>query len=101
MILDGDSVSALVLGSKNFYSYPRTPVTYSKLGGLGFLSTPPVIESRLSEAGREVRLMRVLLESGNTLGLGVDENTALVITALLTKPIATVISFMIHCYRIE
>lgn len=90
MILEGDSISALVIGSQYFYSYPRTPVIYNKKGGLALINTPYVTESRLSEAGREVRLMRTLLETNYTKGLGIDENTAFIVTSPLTNPVGKV-----------
>lgn len=90
MILEGDSMSALVAGSPTFLSFPRTPVAFNKKGGLALLNTSHVIESHLSEKGREVRLMRALIESGSNKGLGVDENTALIITNPLVKPVGEV-----------
>lgn len=89
MILDGDPISALVTGTR-FFSFPRVPFTFSRKGGLGLLNIDYVVESRLSEKGREVRLMRTLLESGISQGIGVDENTAFVVNDPLSRPVGNV-----------
>lgn len=73
-----------------FISFPRIPFSFRKEGGLGLLNVDYVIESHLSEKGREVRLMRTLLESDVSKGLGIDENTALVITNPLSRPVGKV-----------
>lgn len=90
MILDGDSISSLVIGSRYFYSFPRVPLSLRKKGGLNLLELTTIIESQLSEKGREVRLMRALLDSGIPRGIGVDENTALVISNPFVRPIGEV-----------
>jgi len=45
-------------------------------GGLGSFPLG-VLDTHFSERGREYRLARLLLDSGTTLGAGIDENTAL------------------------
>lgn len=82
-------MSALVTGTR-FVSFPSIPFSFRKEGGLDLLNVDYVIESQLSERGREVRLMRTLLESDIAKGLGVDENAALVVTNPLTRPVAKV-----------
>ncbi|KAI9564893.1 hypothetical protein GHT06_008634 [Daphnia sinensis] len=91
VILEGDSISALVSGTR-FISFPRMPYSIRKEGGLALLNSDYVIESHLSEKGREVRLMRTLLESDISRGFGVDENTALVVNNPLSKPVGQVIT---------
>ena len=89
VILEGDSISALTAGTR-FISFPRAPLTIRKEGGLALLDIDCVIESQLSEKGREVRLMRTLLDSGVSRGLGIDENTALVVNNPLSRPVGKV-----------
>ena len=97
-ILGGDSMNALVLGTKfkQEFNGSQSPLVYTKIGGLGFLNNY-VLDSHFSEKGRELRLIRTLLESrdlpgiGTPKGLGIDENTALVITNPLTNPVAKVL----------
>lgn len=89
--MEGDSVSSLVIGSREFYSFPRKPLAVNKKGGLNLLNLTMIIESGLSENGREVRLMRALIDSGIPRGIGVDENTALVVTNPFTRPVGEVI----------
>jgi cyanophycinase len=96
-ILGGDSMNALVLGTKfeKSYSGSQSPLVYRKTGGLGFLKNY-VLDSHFSDQGREMRLIRTVLDSrdlsniGTSKGLGVDENTALVVSNPLTKPIGKV-----------
>jgi cyanophycinase len=96
-ILGGDSMNALVLGTKfeKGSSGNQSPLVYSKTGGLGFLKNY-VLDSHFSEQGREMRLIRTTLDSkdlpgiGTSKGLGVDENTALVVSNPLSKPIGKV-----------
>lgn len=96
-ILGGDSMNALVLGTKFEKAFPGnpSPLVYSKTGGLGFLKHY-VLDSHFSERGREMRLIRTTLDSkdlpviGTSKGLGVDENTALLISNPLSKPIGKV-----------
>ncbi|XP_046437429.1 cyanophycinase-like [Daphnia pulex] len=98
-ILGGDSMNALVLGTKFEKAFPGnpSPLVYSKTGGLGFLKHY-VLDSHFSERGREMRLIRTTLDSkdlpviGTSKGLGVDENTALLISNPLSKPIGKVIT---------
>ncbi len=90
-------MNALVMGTKfeQTFNGSRSPLIYTEIGGLGFLNNY-VLDSHFSEKGRELRLIRTLLESrdlptiGTPKGLGIDENTALVVTNLLTHPIGKV-----------
>lgn len=100
MILDGDPISALVEGTR-FFAFPRVPLTSSRKGGLGLLNIDNVIESQLSEKGREVRLMRVLLNRDISRGIGVDENTAFIVNNPLSHPVGKVpYQDLIDCYPI-
>lgn len=78
-----------------FVSFPRTPFSFRKEGGLNLLNVDYVIESQLSEKGREVRLMRTLVESDTPKGLGVDENAALIVKSPLTRPVAKVYKYLV------
>lgn len=97
MIRDGDSMNALIKGTKfeNTFSGARVPLIFHESGGLGLIKDY-VLESHLSEKGRELRLIRTLLDTkmlpsiGTTKGLGVDENTALLIKNPFTKPVGKV-----------
>lgn len=93
LILDGDSISALVSGTR-FISFPRVPLTFNKQGGLGLLNIDYIVESRLSEKGREVRLMRTLLDNDISRGIGVDENTAFIVNNPLFQPVGKVCNRM-------
>jgi cyanophycinase len=69
-------------------------VSYDPQGGLGLISGY-VLDSRFSELGREGRLTKVLhetrnLPTGSTKGIGIDENTALVVTNVFTRPVGKV-----------
>ncbi len=65
------------------------------MGGLALLDINYVTESRLSEKGREVLLIRTLLENKVSKGLGIDENTAFVVKDPLTGPVGTVYNFLV------
>lgn len=88
LILRGDSIGALMMGT-SFSYWPKTPPVYSSQGGLGLLKGY-VIDSELSERGRELRLIRAVLDQmerpdGVPRGLGIDTNTALVVN---TQPLS-------------
>lgn len=108
VILNGDSMNALVLGTayQESFTGKQFPLAYSKYGGLGFLNNY-VMDSHFSEKGREMRLIRTLLDSkdlpdiGTPKGLGVDENTALVISNPLSKPVGQVSRFHRIAYLIQ
>lgn len=89
MILGGDSVAALLTGTL-FISSPRVPFSFRKAGGLALIDTDYVFDSQLSEKGREVRLIRTLLDSNVSRGLGIDENTAVIVSNPLLQPVGKV-----------
>ena len=97
MITRGDAIGALTSGTRfTTNSAPVTP-SYHLSGGLGFLSLGWILDANLSDRGREVRLIRALLDTrhvpiiGTNKGLGVDANTALVVTNPLTSPVGLVV----------
>lgn len=85
-------------------SPPQAPLQYSTSGGLGLLDGY-VIDSRLSEKGREIRLLRTLLETRNIpdigvpKGFGIDENTAFFVSNPFTRPIGKVIGLIFNVPR--
>lgn len=88
MVLKGDSLAALTQGTRYFY-WPRAArvaLTFNPTGGLGLLHNY-VLDSQTSELGREGRLLRLAqiakslpVVGGVYKGLGVDRNTAFVVT---------------------
>ncbi|XP_046649989.1 cyanophycinase-like [Daphnia pulicaria] len=91
VIISGDSISSLLAGTR-FFSSPRDQFLFRKEGGLALLNMDYVIDSHLSEKGREMRTIRTLLESNITRGIGVDENTALVVNNPLAMPVGKVVT---------
>lgn len=58
------------------------------------------VDSQISEKGREVRLIRTLLQTGNSKGIGVDANTALVVTNPLSSPVGLAsLSYLIGLFN--
>jgi len=99
MIIDGGTWDGLVDGvfaNTGFTNHYPDNLAYDPTGGIGLFSGF-MLDSHFSEMGREARLIKVLHETrdtpgtGTTKGIGVDENTALVVTDLYTRPIGTVI----------
>ncbi|KAI8491479.1 hypothetical protein Bbelb_306790 [Branchiostoma belcheri] len=81
----GLSYNALADGTSDYYD-PNSPddVAYNRSGGIG-LAPEFVVDVHFSEKGREGRLIRLLADTrdepnGATVGVGVDENTALHLT---------------------
>ncbi len=113
MIIDGGTWDGLVDGvfaNTGFTNHYPDNLAYDPTGGIGLFSGF-MLDSHFSEMGREARLIKVLHETrdtpgtGTTKGIGVDENTALVVTDLYTRPIGTVshekktIKRNTHCVR--
>lgn len=90
MILDGDALSSLVIGSRSFYSFPRTPLSLNNRG-LALINSSLIIENGVRESGRETRLMRALLSSNLNFGIGLDDNMALVVNDPFNATIGQVI----------
>ena len=80
--------------------YPDN-LSYDPDGGIKIFNDY-VLDPHFSEMGREARLIKLLQETrdmpitGTTKGIGVDENTALVVSDLYTRPIGTVILTTSH-----
>lgn len=51
-------------------------LTYEPLGGLGVFNFG-LVDTRMSQAGRQVRMLRTAQVTGAALAIGIDENTAL------------------------
>lgn len=98
MLINGDSwegfVHGVVESQPNNNMWPS--VSYNPLGGLAFFDGY-VLDAHFGERGREGRLIKVLQETRNIEGTGVtrgiasDEETALVISDLYSRPVGTVI----------
>ena len=99
VITGGDPIGALTFGTR-FTTTVSSNVapTYHLSGGLGLLRNGWILDANLSDRGREVRLIRALLDTrhlpfiGTPKGLGVDANTALVVTNPLTSPVGQVVA---------
>src|SRR5690554_794266 len=90
MITNGSSQEALLSGAHARKapaemcdldsSCPRdlgpNSLTYEALGGLGFFNFG-IVDTDMSQAGRQVRMMRVAQTTGTPLAIGIDRNTAL------------------------
>jgi cyanophycinase len=96
LIVSGNTYNGLVDGLVDVGLLNIRPlrVSYDPQGGLGLISGY-VLDSRFSELGREGRLTKVLhetrnLTTGATKGIGIDENTALVVTNVFIQPVGKV-----------
>ncbi len=85
MVAGGESYNALVWGAHDLAC--ATPqalcgddLVYDAGGGLG-LFTAGLLDTHFSERGRQARLVRLALATGETRAFGVDENTALIAVA--------------------
>ncbi|XP_057371027.1 cyanophycinase-like [Daphnia carinata] len=97
MITGGSSYDGLIYGAFSGGPNSNNPgdLSYDEHGGLGFLAGW-VPDTHFSERGREARLIRLLQDTryrdiGTPRGFGLDEDMALVITDLYTRPVGTVI----------
>ena len=102
LIVSGDTYNGLVNGvvEADLIDMHQFRVSYGPRGGLGLISGY-VLDSRFSELGREGRLTKVLhetrnLATGSTKGIGIDENTALVVTNVFTQPVGKVTNTLTH-----
>jgi cyanophycinase len=96
LLVNGSTYNGLVNGVAEADLIDMHPfrISYDPQGGLGLISGY-VLDSRFSELGREGRLTKVLhetrnLATGATKGIGIDENTALVVTNVFTQPVGKV-----------
>jgi cyanophycinase len=86
-VIAGTSAGAAIMSSTMF-GYPKAVLATLKLGvdegkeitpGLGFIGEDVFIDQHLLVRGRFARMVPAMLKKGYKLGLGVDENTAMVV----------------------
>lgn len=86
-MIAGSSAGAAIMSSTMF-GRPRTVLATLKLGlddgkeiapGLGFIGDDVFIDQHLLVRGRFARMVPAMLKKGYKLGLGIDENTAMVV----------------------
>ncbi|MFL6635777.1 MAG: cyanophycinase [Massilia sp.] len=86
-VIAGSSAGAAIMSSTMF-GRPRTVLATLKLGveegaeitdGLGFVGDDVFIDQHLLVRGRFARMLPAMLKKGYKLGLGVDEDTAMVV----------------------
>ncbi|WP_370660950.1 cyanophycinase [Massilia cavernae] len=88
-VIAGTSAGAAIMSSTMFYN-ARTVLATLKQGveegneiapGLGFIGEDIFVDQHLLVRGRFARMFPAMLKKGYKLGLGIDENTAMVVTA--------------------
>jgi cyanophycinase len=88
-MIGGSSAGAAIMSSTMFFEPPDDVLTVVKTGvrhgheitrGLGFIGKDVFVDQHFLVRGRFARMLPVLLDKGYQIGLGVDENTALVVT---------------------
>ena len=77
MVTSGESYQGVRDGALPHRSKNPNTLTYRAAGGFG-LFTGGLIDTHFGVRGREGRLIRLLADTHNTLGFGIDENTALI-----------------------
>ncbi|MDL2356028.1 MAG: cyanophycinase [Pseudomonadota bacterium] len=86
-VIAGSSAGAAIMSSTMFDA-PRTVLTTLKQGvadgheiapGLGFIGDDVFVDQHLLVRGRFARMLPAMLKKGYKLGLGIDENTAMVV----------------------
>ena len=86
-LIAGSSAGAAIMSSTMF-GHPKTVHATLKLGidegkeiapGLGFIGDDVFIDQHLLVRGRFARMVPAMLKKGYKLGLGIDENTAMVV----------------------
>jgi cyanophycinase len=86
-VIAGSSAGAAIMSSTMF-GLPRTVLATLKLGveegeeitdGLGFVGDDVFIDQHLLVRGRFARMLPAMLKKGYKLGLGIDEDTAMVV----------------------
>ncbi|NNG23134.1 cyanophycinase [Telluria aromaticivorans] len=86
-LIAGTSAGAAIMSSTMF-GHPKTVLATLKLGlddgkeitpGLGFIGEDVFIDQHLLVRGRFARMVPAMLKKGYKIGLGVDENTAIVV----------------------
>jgi cyanophycinase len=86
-MIAGSSAGAAIMSS-TMVGYPKTVLATLKLGlddgkeiapGLGFIGDDVFIDQHLLVRGRFARMLPAMLKKGYKIGLGIDENTAMVV----------------------
>jgi cyanophycinase len=86
-VIAGSSAGAAIMSSTMF-GEPKTVLATLKLGvadgheitpGLGFIGDDVFVDQHLLVRGRFARMLPAMLKKGYKLGLGIDENTAMVV----------------------
>lgn len=87
-VIAGSSAGAAIMSSTMFYD-AKPVLEMLKMGvtdgreiapGLGFIGNDIFIDQHLLVRGRFARMIPVMLKKGYKLGMGIDENTAMVVT---------------------
>ena len=87
-VIVGTSAGAAIMSSTMFHDPPLDVMPVLKNGvvdgkdiapGLGFIGTDVFVDQHLLARGRFARMLPAMLAKGYTLGLGIDENTAVVV----------------------
>jgi cyanophycinase len=87
-VIAGTSAGAAIMSSTMF-GEPKTVLATLKLGvvegseitqGLGFIGDDVFVDQHLLVRGRFARMLPAMLKKGYKLGLGIDENTAMVVS---------------------
>jgi cyanophycinase len=88
-VIAGTSAGAAIMSSTMF-GEPKTVLATLKLGvvegseitqGLGFIGDDVFVDQHLLVRGRFARMLPAMLKKGYKLGLGIDENTAMVVSS--------------------
>ncbi|WP_020651946.1 cyanophycinase [Massilia niastensis] len=86
-MIAGSSAGAAIMSSTMF-GYPKPVLATLKLGlgdedeiapGLGFIGEDVFVDQHLLVRGRFARMLPAMLKKGYKIGLGIDENTAMVV----------------------
>jgi cyanophycinase len=88
-VIAGSSAGAAIMSSTMYYDAPSVFGTLSQgvddgrslAPGLGFIGKGVFVDQHLLARGRFARMMPAMLQMGYKLGLGIDENSAMVVTA--------------------
>ncbi|MEW6371064.1 MAG: cyanophycinase [Pseudomonadota bacterium] len=87
-VIAGTSAGAAIMSSTMF-GHPKPVLATLKLGltdgqeitpGLGFIGNDVFVDQHLLVRGRFARMLPAMLQKGYKLGLGIDENTAMVVS---------------------
>lgn len=87
-VIAGSSAGAAMMSSTMFYNSPKSVLNALKQGvhegkeistGLGFIGKDVFVDQHLIARGRFARMLPAMLKANYKLGLGIDENTAMVV----------------------